>query len=166
MKYKAKYTLQDFFMNKSLSGIFPQFTKSDLSNKLNQNEIVDKIAKFYSDSLGGKIDGRTITVDGTKSEILQRAEALKSVAERMFENATLVQANLKKNNKTKLYTSVQNIKQVRIMNDNQLLALLEEIMDNLSYNDSFEREGRDKTNSPFYQLRQLKWQSKVGYISK
>lgn len=157
--------MKDLFQNPTMANIFPQFTEDDKLQNVYSFDWVDKKIKDYiKNALGATIQGDNIIVEGSKSKVLQEVQTMKWTIESFFNNMPSIVKNIKNN--TPVYMPVKSLNELhKITTQEQKLAVLNIVLDNLNYNPDFGSLNSVKVyNSKlsFFQ-RQNIWQNKVGY---
>ena len=166
--------MKDFFVNDKLKNTFPQFKKNEVdlppAALMNPNIIVKKISDYYTVALKGVQKNNDIYVKKPLKETFSQVESLKSIVEGFFKNCQPIQKNLK--NKTRLYTSISSMEQLKNLdNATKRLKILNEILENLKYNEAFgtERERREITliydNNKYksFDMQQREWKNRVNF---
>lgn len=165
MQYNDKFTMKDFFQNKELKNIFPQFTKKDSQKNVFSYEWVEKkVSDYLKRVFNGRKSGEDIIIKGKHKERLKQIKAMKTLIEDMFNNISVITKNIRYN--TRLFTPFQSIEQLKEIDDPlKKIAVMEVIFDNLNYNPeclSFNRFRSDIMPNNFYRRQQI-WFQKVGY---
>lgn len=167
--YNNRISMKDFFQNKELSNILPQFKDEDLKNVQSFDWVNDKIKEYIKNALNAEIDGDEIIVNGKKSNVLQSLQRMKYTLEAFFNAMPSIVKNIRKD--TKLYLPYSNLAQIKgLKDDKQKVFLLNSILDNVNYNPDF--RSLDDRNIDIYnsgvsfEKRQAQWAEIVGYWRK
>ncbi|MCM1368282.1 MAG: hypothetical protein NC184_05700 [Roseburia sp.] len=160
--------MQDFFCNKRLSGIVPQFDKRDLERgEISDYKIYTRCRGVINGFLNGVITANGIAVSDKSSATVTRiVTACKSVLEAMFNNSASLLQNIRDNRR--VYTTAASVSQIAELDDpSKKLKFLNEILDNINYNPEFNSQNsvRSYSTKP-YQERQKAWARRVGYKLK
>ncbi len=161
MRYNNYFSVKDLFMNKNLSSVFPQFTKSDNYGDVRNNDwIENKMKTYLAKILGGRIRDGVIIVNGKFQEKKNQIIALVPIIKQLFNNLPSVFFNAKKATKRLLtpFISIDQIKEnVSIQ---QKATILQIILDNFKYNPDFVNKNAKKPHG-FYKAQKA-WFKKVG----
>lgn len=157
--------MKDLFQNPDMAKIFPQFGPDDKLQNVYSFDWVDrKVKEYLVNALGAKEEGGGLIVQGKKSNVIKDVKSIKWTIESFFNNLPSIVKNVRRN--TKVYTPFSNINQIKKINTNeQKLAMLNIILDNLNYNPDLKSLGNIPvygTNMNFYE-RQSLWVKRVGY---
>lgn len=163
-KYNNRLTARDLFMNSTMSGIFPQFSDAKLQNVYSFAEVERRIQNYLASALNAKVSGDgELTVNGNYNNVLEQVRRLKTMIETFFNNTPKVVQAIRKN--TPLYLPYATKKQLeRVKSTESKIKAMNEVLDNLQYNESFGALNSIKKEPPEKFARNKKqWESKVGY---
>ena len=168
MLFNNKLKMKDLFQNPEMASVFPQFGAEDRLQNVYSFDWVDKKVKEYlKNALNAKEDGNGLSVEGKKSSVLKDVKSMKWTIESFFNNLPSIVKNIKKN--TPVYTPFKYKRDFQKLKTNeQKLAMLDIILDNLNYNPDLESLNSVKvygTKMPYFQ-RQSLWMQRVGYRRK
>lgn len=198
-RYSQIFTLKDIFNNKKLKDKLPLINYKEIeredgkisrrTNAKTVNRLVFDTATsaarpFYRPItttrsgdvmiIGGNLVGdHDAAVDAVYKAIISKRQVISYTAN----NADMIRNALKETEKnkrmygndTRLYLRVQSMAEIEGMNKKQIVALLNNIMENIYYGDNFP-ETQNKygikdfvVNSPLnYEQRKIKWKQRVG----
>ncbi len=168
MQLNNKIRMKDLFQNPQLAKVFPQFTKEDkLQNVYSFNWVDKKVKDYLKHCLNAQITSSGLVVYGKKERVLQDVKMMKWTIEAFFNNLPSITKNIRRN--TALYMPFRDLKQIQgLQTQDQKLAVLNIVLDNLNYNPDFASLNTVKvfnTNLSFFQ-RQSLWMRRVGYRRK
>ncbi len=160
--------MKDLFQNPNMASVFPQFTKDDkLQNVYTFSWVDAKIKDYLKHCLNAQIQGDEVIVEGKKNAVLKTVQTMKWTIESFFNNLPNITKNIRHN--TALYMPVRDLRELQnLTTQEQKLAALNIVLDNLNYNPDFGSLNSVKvynTTMSFFQ-RQSLWQNKVGYRRK
>ena len=165
MRYNNFFKMQDLFCNDKLSGILPQFSKTEKTyNIYSSIEIRNRVEKYLQSLLSGEItaDGE-IECYGKKEAVMLKIRRRIPYMEALFNSMTKIESAVRKN--TKVYLPYANVKQVEDITDiSQKMKVINEILDNFNYNKDLNALNSVYNEKPaeFTKHRQS-WERKVGY---
>lgn len=159
-----KIKMRDLFQNPEMSNVFPQFTKDDKLQNVYSFDWVDKKVKEYLKSaLNAQIVGDSIIVNGKKENVLKDVQRLKWTIEAFFNNLPSITKNIRRNTEVIMPCKLKQLK--TLQTQEQKLAALNLVLDNLNYNPDFKSLNSVKVYNTklSFNERQVLWQEKVGY---
>lgn len=200
-RYSQNFTLTDIFNNKNLKDKIPliNYKEKELEDgkiarrtnaKTVNRQVFDTATSaarpFYKPIKTTRsgdimiISGELIgSHDGAVDAVYNALQAKKSVLIWTANNADMIRSALKEAEKnkrnrginSKLYLRVQSMQEIEGMSTKQLVALMENIMENIMYGDDFpetqKKYGVEQltVNSPYnYNQRKLRWKYRVGDV--
>lgn len=166
MQFNDNFTMKDFFMNKELKGLFPQFTKKDgLKNVYSFEWVNNKVADYIKKVFGGRKSGEDIIIEGKHKERLKQIKAMKKLIEDMFNNIPAITKNIRYN--TRVITPFKSIDQLKEITDPvKKIQIMQIIFDNLNYNPEFLSQDRFSSCSrslDFFKRQEI-WLNSVEYF--
>ena len=196
-RFTQNFTLEDIFSNPKLKNKLPNITLKEkesedgrvsvrTSAKSVNRQVFDTatsaarpfykpiLTKRMGDTLiiGGELVGdHDAAVDAVYKAILSKRLVLLYTAN----NADMIRDAMKESAKnkryygtdTKLYLRAQSMMEIEGMNNRQIQALLNDIMENLMYSDNFPKTQKkydvaNELTNIDYATKRLKWKQKVG----
>lgn len=158
--------MSQLFKNKRLARVLPQFPSNQpLQNVYSQAEITSRVRKYLTGALGGRWIDDEIVVHGNYNKVYSQVVALKPMLKQFFESMPSLVKNMRKD--TKLYTQYVNataVENIRFKkHGTQKLELMQDVLDNIQYNDDFNSLNSIKHESPQeFEINKRAWQKKVG----
>lgn len=199
--FSQTFSLKDIFNNKNLKGKFPLINYREIERedgKLSVRTNAKTVNRYVFDTatsaarpfykgikttrsgdtmiISGELTGdHNSAVDAVYNALLNSKGVLSYTAN----NADMIRSALKESEKntrnyglnSKLYLRCQSMAEIEGMTKPQLMALMNDIMENIMYGDNFPKTQAKykvedmKLNSPFdYEQRKRRWKFKVGDI--
>lgn len=200
-RFSQTFTLKDIFNNKNLKGKLPLINYREIERedgKLSVRTNAKTVNRYVFDTATSAArpfyKGIKITRNGNFMEIsgeligdhdsavdavYNALQNSKSVLSYTANNADMIRSALKESEKnkrnyginSKLYLRCQSMAEIEGMSKPQLLALMNDIMENIIYGDNFPKTQAKykveemKLNTAFdYKQRKIRWKYKVGDI--
>lgn len=200
-RYTQNFSLLDIFNNPALKNKIPlvNYKEKELDNgKISKRTSMKTITKqvldistrsarpFYKPLFSHRAEN-TITLSGKPitdlntivDVVYNNLQAQIQMLEFTVNNMDMIRDALKESEKnkrnnglnSKLYLRVQSMQQIAGMNEQQLQALMGDIMSNIIYGDDFPATQKKwnvenmRVNSPYtYEQRQAKWKQEIGDV--